>query len=99
MRVDTSKQASLAERIHESHISASLLDGQLYEAVIAACGELRAADGDDEIHTDYYDNSIEVWGVGAVEIDEVVGKLKGLGFDRVWLHQHAERGDCRCPCR
>ncbi len=65
----------------------------------AACGEGHAGEDGDEIRTDYYDNSIEVWGVGEIDLAAAAAKLKKSGFVRVWLHQHAGHGGCKCPCR
>lgn len=74
------------------------MEHDLVRAVEAACGE-RVTGDESDLRTDYYDNSIEVWGVLDIDLDAAARKLKESGFDRVWLHQHMDRECCKCPCR
>lgn len=90
---------SLASRVHDAHHAVDRIEAELCEVVTAACGELEAGD-EEEWTTDHYDNSIEVYGVGVIDLDAAAAKLKEAGFSKVWLHQHAPpRGDCKCRAR
>lgn len=86
---------TLAERCHQVQLLTATMERDLFTAIEAACGTL--ATGDDEgIRTDQYDNSIELWGVPDIDLAIAAAKLKACGFERVWLHQHISRGDCKC---
>lgn len=87
---------TLAERVHEANYLMVKLESELVDVVEAACGETYS---DEDYRTDGYDNSIEVWGVGEIDLGVAARKLKESGFCRVWLHQHPERENCGCPCR
>lgn len=90
---------SLASRVHAARRAVDSTEGELLDVVTAACGALASGDGEDWT-TDGYDNSIEVYGVGEIDLDVSAAKLKESGFALVWLHQHpAPRGNCKCPCR
>lgn len=88
---------TLAARVHEAQIASMKLESELFDAIRLACGELH--DGESWT-TDYYDNSIEVYGVRGIDLTAAAAALKACGFSRVWLHQHeSPRGDCKCPAR
>lgn len=89
--------STLAERVHAANLAATKADADLWEAIVKACGPLDL--DDDDIRTDYYDNSIEIWSVGDIDLDASATKLKSHGFAKVWLHQHHRRTNCECPCR
>lgn len=89
---------SLAERCHQVQHLTSRMEHDLVRAVDDACGP-RSLSDDDCLRTDGYDNSIEVWGVGDIDLDGAARKLKESGFDKVWLHQHIDNNNCKCPCR
>lgn len=93
------REPTLARRAHAAYAAIVKVEDELVRVVTAACGELRVGD-EAEWTTDHYDNSIEVYGVGEIDLDSAAAKLKESGFSRVWLHQHPPpRGDCRCPWR
>lgn len=50
-----------------------------------------------DIRLDYYDESIEIWGVTPTA--EADARLRAAGFVRIWQHPHEDRQDCRCPPR
>lgn len=91
-------QETLAARVHQANLRATGCEIELVEAVNAAVGEWGGNGDSEDLRTDHYDNSIEVWGVGGIDLRSAAKKLHGLGFDRVWLHQHADRANCACPC-
>lgn len=96
--VNNHKTLTLAERCHEVQLLTATMEDDLVRAVEAACGR-RVAGDEDDTRTDHYDNSLEVWGVLEIDLDAAAQNLKESGFDRVWLHQHSERENCKCPCR
>ena len=56
-----------------------------------------ASDWYDDFTVDYYDDSIEIYGV--IPQDALRDMMFKCGFLRVWMHPHpAPRGDCTCPC-
>lgn len=90
---------TLAERTHAAYDALSDIEEELLEAVTSACGPLATGD-EKEWTTDYYDNSIEVYGVGDIDLDAAAVKLKESGFSLVWLHKHPPpRNMCVCKCR
>jgi hypothetical protein len=83
-----------AAHLHEATIRLDVLEGELFELLI------RLRDGlpgeIDEFTTDYYDNSIEIYGVAPSDV--VRDGMFAIGFDSVWQHPHpAPRGECKCP--
>lgn len=89
---------TLAELCHQVQDLTAQMEHDLVHAVEVACGRRTPSD-EDCLRTDGYDNSLEVWGVGDIDLDAAALTLKSQGFARVWLHQHVGRENCKCPCR
>lgn len=80
-----------AKKLHAAFFAHSNAEEVISELLDATCPDR------DDFSTDYYDNSIEVYGVtpSAATHDA----MKAAGFSIVWQHTHpSPRGnDCTCP--
>jgi hypothetical protein len=88
------QQALTAARIHEAKLLSDVIESQLVELIMKLHAD-RAGECE-EITTDHYDNSIEIY--GQTPSDEVRDGMFAIGFDRVWQHPHGYPRDASCQC-
>ena len=96
---------TFADKLFDAQIALLCAEGELSDThLTAAIGD--ACDGAwDDYTFDYYDRSIEVYGVGDLSDEareRALDALAALGFAVAWLHPHTGGrtlpGGSRCKC-
>ena len=82
------KEGTVAETIYNATLAKMSADNALEQALEAIFGEGMCEElGLDEWSTDYYDNSLELYGIDPNTLE--AGHFRGLialGFSRYWMH-------------
>lgn len=84
---------TLADRYYEVDIQHMKLESEVGDMLDAALPEW------EDWTADYYDGSIEVYGMGLVKTPEALAARTAAGFSLCWIHAHPKtpRGHCACP--
>jgi hypothetical protein len=97
---------SLAADLFDATVRMTLAEDRVTEALIALVG----IENWDDFTSDYYDESIEIYGCKFVLADaekenaisdEIAAGIGAMGFARAWIHPHEkdERYPKGCLCR
>jgi len=88
---------SIADRLFDAQLEIMCAEGAVDDLIGVAIGDL-LEDAWSEYTFDYYDRSVEIYGVTMPPPAGWQEKFREAGFYYVWLHDHARDVDnCSCP--